>query len=167
MTNPGGKYGNEVCDRARFKIGASAVYVQVGELARILGVEERHVKALCAVFPDPIPMVSLPGQHEHYILLYALETALFALGLPKAQRDDPVLARAHQELAGLLYGGLTKQALATRVELLAKTLTSGSKAPKIRRKPDAWKRNAGKIPRVPISQRYEPLTQKGSRPAAS
>lgn len=128
----------------RFKIGAGAVYIQIAEVARLLGVEDRHVRAMCAYFDPPVPVLSFHGQSTYYILVYALETALFALGLPKAIRDDPGLSRAHQELAGLLYGGLTRQALTDRVELLAKTLTSVSKNPKMYQDHNARKRWTGR-----------------------
>jgi hypothetical protein len=128
----------------RFKIGSSAVYIQIAEVARLLGIEDRHVRTLCAYFDPPIPVLSFHGQSTYYVLVYALETALFALGLPKAIRDDPALSRAHQELAGVLYGGLTRQALTDRVELLAKTLTSASTNPKMYRDHNARKKWTGR-----------------------
>jgi hypothetical protein len=129
-------------DKKRFKIGASASYIQIGEIARIMGVETRHITALCTHLE--VPMLSFPGQTEHYILVYALETALFSLGLPKTVQTDPALSRAHQELAALTYGVLTKEALQERVSLIVKSLTNASEKGKMKRPSSSWRKWTGR-----------------------
>lgn len=131
-------------DRKHFKIGTAAAYIQVGEIARLLGVEEKQAKALCGLLK--VPMLSFPGQADHYVLIYALEKELFRLGLPVKERDDPVLVHTHLELASLMYGTLTKEVLKERVALLAKALTSGTKKAKIHRKPSTWRKWGGRTP---------------------
>ncbi len=131
-------------DKKRFKIGASASYVQIREIARLMGTETRHAQALCTYLK--VPMLSFPGQAEHYILVYALESALFSIGLPKTVQDDPVLSRAHQELAAITYGVLTKEALKERVSLIIKSLTNATKEGKMKRPRSSWKKWSGRHP---------------------
>jgi len=131
-------------NKKRFKIGAAASFIQVGEIARLLGTEEKHTTALCGFLG--VPVLSFRGQEGHYVLVYSLEKELFRLGLPVMEREDPLLVQAHLELASLMYGVLTKEALKERVALLAKTLTSTVKKTKIQRKPSAWKRWSGRKP---------------------
>lgn len=94
-----------------------------------------------------VPTVHFPGHgDERYVLTYALESTLFALGMPKAIKERPDMIRLHQELAGVLYGTLTKEALRERVAGLIKTLTSDAKKPKMKRVKGNQKTWAGRTP---------------------
>lgn len=131
-------------NKKRFKIGAAAAYIGVEEVAQLLGVEVKKAKALCSFFK--IPMLSFGGQSKHYVLVYALEKELFRAGLPVEERENPLLVSAHLELASVMYGTLTKEALKERVSLLAKTLTSTTKKAKIRRPGSSWSKWGGRKP---------------------
>lgn len=105
------------------KIGAGAHYIRLDMLTDLMGTTEKGLRTLIAILG--IPIAHFPGMTEsNYILAYAFESALFALGMPKAIREQPDLLRVHQELAGVLYGTLTKEVIRDRVKLLAKSLTS-------------------------------------------
>jgi hypothetical protein len=85
------------------------------------------VKGLCTLLSTlgEIPRIHFPGTGDtEYVLTYAFESALFNLGMPKGIREKPDLCRVHQELAGVLYGTLTREALIERVKLLVSSLTS-------------------------------------------
>jgi hypothetical protein len=73
---------------------------------------------------------------------------MFALGMPKKIKESPDLLRVHQELAGVMYGTLTKEALRERVMALIKGLTSPSKGTimKKKRPRSAWKTWGGRKP---------------------
>jgi hypothetical protein len=105
------------------KLGAGAHYTRLDVLANLLGSTEKSVRSLVGLLE--IPLVHFPGTSDsRYILTYAFESALFGLGMPKKIKERPDLLRVHQELAGILYGTLTMDALKKRVLLLTKTLTS-------------------------------------------
>lgn len=115
------------------KLGAGAHYTRLDYLANLMGTTDEGIKKLIGALG--LPVIHIPATGEaRYILTYALETAMFALGMPKGIKDDPGLLRAHQELAGVLYGSLTKEALRDRVKSLVKTLTSADNKPKIGRR---------------------------------
>jgi len=134
-----------MADKKRFKIGASAAYIQVKEVALLLGIEEKKARALCSFLE--IPMLAFGGQSEHYVLIYALEKGLFRLGLPAKERENPLLVSTHLELASIMYGTLTKEALKERVALLAKTLTSAVGQAKMKKRPrSSWTKWGGKKP---------------------
>jgi hypothetical protein len=129
-------------DKKRFKIGASASYVKLAEVARLLGVSEEDARSMCSFLE--VPVLSFKGQTGQSVLLYALETALFSLGLPKKVRSDPAMVAAHQELAAVIYGTLTREALKERVDLIAKALTSSKDPPKIKRTRKSYKSWTGR-----------------------
>ena len=105
------------------KLGAGAHYTRLDVLANLMGATEKGIRSLLGLLE--IPLVHFPGMAEsRYVLTYAFESALFGLGMPKKIKDNPDLLRVHQELSGVLYGTLTKEALKNRVLLMTKTLTS-------------------------------------------
>ena len=107
------------------KIGAGAHYIRLDMLADLMGTTEKGLRTLISILG--LPIAHFPGMTEsYYVLAYAFESALFALGMPKDIREQPDLLRVHQELAGVLYGSLTKEVIRERVKMLAKTLTSAS-----------------------------------------
>ena len=130
--------------KPRFKIGVSCQYFAVEDLAATIGTSEKAIRGLCAGLE--IPVLHFPGHppEKGYVLLYALESALFGLGMNKKIRATEGLLRTHQELAGVMYGTLTKEALVKRVKMLAKELTEAGSGPKIHRKkerPKHWRRD--------------------------
>lgn len=116
------------------KIGAGAHYTRLDVLADLMGTTDKGIRHLIGLLG--LPVAHFPGMDEsHYILTYAFESAMFTLGMPQLIKDTPDLLRVHQELAGVLYGTLSKEVLRERVKLLAKTLTlAGEKATIGRRK---------------------------------
>lgn len=115
------------------KIGAGAHYIRLDMLADLVGTTDKGIRNLIGLLG--LPVVHFPGMTEsHYVLAYAFESALFALGMPKAIREQPDLLRVHQELAGVLYGSLSKEVIRERVKLLAKTLTSAGEGATIGRR---------------------------------
>jgi hypothetical protein len=127
---------------AHLKLGAGAHYTRIDVVADLLGSTEKDIMSLLGIFG--IPAIHLPGREgTRYVLTYALESAMFGLGMPKKIKEKEDLLRVHQELAGVLYGTLTKEAMKERVKLLIKTLTSSDKKPKIgerRRRPQSQHR---------------------------
>lgn len=110
---------------SHLKLGAGAHYIRLDTLADLIGTTDQGVRKLIGALG--LPIVHIPETGEaRYVLSYALETAMFAIGMPKGVKDGPGLLRAHQELAGVLYGSLTKEALRDRVKQLVSTLTSAS-----------------------------------------
>jgi hypothetical protein len=104
----------------RVHIGASVVLVSLSGLGKTLGIEEEHVRSLLGALE--IPIIQIPGSDKRHFSLYALETALFQLGLPTYLKEAPGLGRVHQELAGVLYGTLKKEVVRERVHQLARAL---------------------------------------------
>lgn len=107
----------------RIKVGAGVILVSLDGLARDWGVPEGGVEHLLGTFT--IPVIKLPGGDKRYVSLYSLEDALFEAGLPETFKGDTVLVRTHHELAGVLYGTLSKEVIRERVKALAKSLRSG------------------------------------------
>lgn len=116
----------------RVKVAPASVYVSLEELMDAFGIAEKHVRSLLSVLG--VPLVHFPGGDARYALLYALDTSLFNLGLPKIIKESPDLARVHHELAGVLYGTLTKEMIRERVLALGKVLTSHAKDGKMGRR---------------------------------
>jgi hypothetical protein len=110
----------------RIKVGAGVILVSVDGLAVDWGVPEKGIVSLLATFA--IPIITLPGGDKRYVSLYSLESALFEAGLPTAFRDDQVLVRCHQELAGVLYGTLSKEVIRERCKSLAASLRRSTAA---------------------------------------
>ncbi len=115
------------------KLGAGAHYTRLDVLADTMSTTDKGIRNLVGLLG--LPVAHFPGMEESsYVLTYAFESALFALGMPKAIREQPDLLRVHQELAGVLYGSLSKEVIRERVKLLAKTLTSSGKEATIGRR---------------------------------
>lgn len=132
------------------KLGAGAHYIRLDVLADMMGATEKGIRTLLAAL-DNIPIAHFPGMADsRYVLVYAFETAMFALGMPKKIKENADLLRVHQELSGVLYGALTKEALRERVRLLVKGLTSADSSPTIRKKrgrpKSAWRTWSGRKP---------------------
>lgn len=111
-----------------FRLGAGAHYTRLDVMADLLGSTEKGIRTLLSIFD--IPIAHFPGMaaDSHYILTYAFESSMFSLGMPKKIKENPDLLRVHQELAGVMYGSLTKEALRERVKMLVRTLTSDGKS---------------------------------------
>lgn len=124
-----------------FRLGAGAHYTRLDVMADLLGSTEKGIRTLLSIFG--IPIAHFPGMaaDSHYILTYAFESAMFNLGMPKNIKESPDLLRVHQELASVMYGTLTREALRERVKLLIKSLTSSGDDSIIGGKP---KKNNGK-----------------------
>jgi hypothetical protein len=132
------------------KLGAGAHYIRLDVLADMMGTTEKGIRTLLATL-DHIPIAHFPGMSDsRYVLVYAFETAMFALGMPKTIKENADLLRVHQELAGVLYGALTKEALRERVKAMIRGLTSaGDKAiigKRRKRTRDAYKTWPGRNP---------------------
>jgi hypothetical protein len=131
------------------KLGAGAHYTRLDVLADTMGTTEKGIRTLLATLD--LPIAHFPGMADsRYVLTYAFESAIFALGMPKKIKEDADLLRVHQELAGVLYGTLTKEALRERVRLLIKGLTSTENKATIgkkrRRSRDAYRTWPGRTP---------------------
>lgn len=99
------------------KIGAAGVFRTLCSLSENLGLPEEAVLKLLGTLK--IPLIRFPGGTKRYFLLYALEAALFDLGLPSAMHEARQL---HRESAGLLYGHVTKEVVRDRIRRLAKDM---------------------------------------------
>ena len=100
------------------RVGASVVFKWLPALAKDWGCSESALEDFLSEFG--IPLVECPNG-GWYVSLYPLETLLFQKGFPKGwQNDDPGLVRAHQELAGVLYGALTRDTIVKRVKALVR-----------------------------------------------
>lgn len=120
----------------RIHIGAGVVFVSLCGLARDWGIEEKNVVRMMDKME--LPRVIFDGGKKKYVSLYPMEDYFFHLGLPEAYKGDTLLVKAHHELAGVLYGTLTKEVIRQRVKYLAKQLrdkplTSNKNTPKITR----------------------------------
>lgn len=110
----------------RIKVGAGLIMVSLDGLALDWGVPDKGILALLATFA--IPLITIPGGDKQYVSLYSLETALFEAGLPTAFQGDQTLVRCHQELAGVLYGTLSKEVIRERCKSLASALRRSTAA---------------------------------------
>lgn len=129
------------------KLGAGAHYIRLDVLADTMGTTDKGIRTLLSTLE--LPIAHFPGMSDsRYVLVYAFETSMFALGMPKKIKESPDLLRVHQELAGVMYGTLTKEALRERVMALIKGLTSPSKGTimKKKRPRSAWKTWGGRKP---------------------
>jgi hypothetical protein len=107
----------------RIQVGSSVILISVSGLARYWGVSEKSVTALLATFS--IPTIRFPGGEKRYVSLYSLEMALFVAGLPQTEKVTPTLRDAHLQLAGVLYGTLSKEVIHDRVRKLALAVREG------------------------------------------
>lgn len=111
-----------------------------------------------------VPRVRYPGlEGKSYVNLYALESCLFPLGLPKQfangpnnrnGKSDPELIRLHQELAGVLYNTWTKEAVRQRVKKLAREMCRlpGSDKISLTGQPESGRIQAEETVYVPIKR---------------
>ncbi len=97
--------------------------VSVDGIAADWGIQEKSVIRLCAKFR--IPIVTPEPGGKKYIGLYPFESAMFEAMLPEAFQGAQELVRAHQELAGVLYGHITSKLIRERVLAIAKGLRKG------------------------------------------
>lgn len=104
----------------RINIGASVRQVSLDAVATTFGMTGAEAETLCRALK--VPLVAFPGSPKRYINLYAIETALFEIGMPPQIRNDPALLRVHQELAGAMYGATTRAILMRRIRGLANQL---------------------------------------------
>lgn len=107
----------------RIKIGGGLILVSLEGLAKDWGITVKAVEKLLGALK--IPTIKMPDHPVRYISLFSLENELFTLALPEALRNQKELARLNLELAGVLYGTLTKEVIRERVKGLAKTLKQG------------------------------------------
>ena len=115
------------------RLGAGAHYTRLDVLADLMGTTDKGIRTLLSIFE--LPTVHFPGMADsYYVLTYAFESAMFSLGMPRKIKEKADLLRVHQELAGVLYGTLTKEALRERVKTLVSQLTSSGKDATIGRK---------------------------------
>jgi hypothetical protein len=112
----------------RIKVGAGVILLSVDGLAMDWGIPEDEVVRFLDFLE--IPRMRFPSGEKRYVSLYPLETALFELGLPAAFKGDHVTVRTHQELAGVLYGTLSREVIVERVKALAKALSKGLTTPR-------------------------------------
>ena len=119
----------------RIHIGASVILISLPGLANTMGVTtgdvEKWVDAL------QVPKLRVPGNEKLYCSLYPLESALFALGMPESFKGDRKLVLGCQELAGVLYGTLTREVIRERVKQLAKAVGAKEVGRAKRRKPNS------------------------------
>lgn len=107
----------------RIKVGAGVIMVSICGLARDWGIPEEAMRKTIAFFRLKV-LTPVPGGKQ-YVGLYPLESALFEASLPETFKGDTALVKAHHELAGVLYGTLSKEVIRERVKALAKALRSG------------------------------------------
>ncbi len=107
----------------RIKLGASVVLLSVDGIAADWGIKDHSVIRFCAKFG--LPIITPEAGGRGYVSLYALESAFFEAGLPQAFQGDHGLVKAHQELAGFLYGWVTAKVIRERVLAIAKGLRKG------------------------------------------
>lgn len=118
----------------KIKVGAGVIFLSITGLSRDWGISEVNVLKMMDMMS--IPRVVFPGGKKKYVSLYPVEEYMFNMGLPEAYKGDTVFVKAHHELAGCLYGTLTKEVIRERCLALSKGLrrkglTYGRKAPKI------------------------------------
>ncbi len=104
----------------RIKIGAGVILVSLDGLAVDWGITVDGVEHMLNALE--LPRIKFPGGEKRYVGLYGLEDALFELGLPDTFKGNRALVRAHHELAGVLYGTLSREVIRERCLMLAKTL---------------------------------------------
>jgi hypothetical protein len=110
----------------RIKVGAGVVLLSIEGLARDWGVPVSGIEHLMATFS--IPAIKLPGGDTRYVSLYPLEMALFDAGLPGVYKGTTELVKAHHELAGVLYGTLSREVIRERCKSLARSIRGGPPA---------------------------------------
>ena len=104
----------------KLRCGASVIYMNLQGLCKDWGCSEEALRAYLIDFG--IPVVTHPNGGE-YVSLYPLESTMFLEGLPAGwAHDDKGLPTAHMELAGLMYGGITRQMVITRVRALVRAM---------------------------------------------
>ncbi len=107
----------------RIKLGSSVVLVSVDGIAADWGIQEKSVIRFCAKFG--LPLITPEPGGKQYLGLYPFESAMFEAMLPTAFAGNQALVRAHQELAGVLYGHITAKLIRERVVAIARELKKG------------------------------------------
>ena len=107
----------------RIKVGASVVLISLDGLAADWGITEGMVRRLCGRFG--LKTITPEPGGKVYVGLYPFESALFESLLPEAFAGSHELVKAHQELAGVLYGHATSSAIRERVLAIARGLKDG------------------------------------------
>jgi hypothetical protein len=118
----------------RITCGASVKLWSVEGVAEDFGVTSDAALSLLEALG--LPLLHLPGSDKKYVNLYGLESALFAMTIPGklvgqanggqgGEGQDLGLLRLHQELAGVMYLGATKQMVRERVKRFAQLLGRG------------------------------------------
>lgn len=115
----------------RIRVGTSVILWDVEAAARLFGVTTEAMQSILDQFH--VPILTFTDNPKKYFSQYALEIALFQLGLPAALKGERHKLLAHQEVAGLLYGAATKEAIVLHVKELAKSIHSGDLTKKRRR----------------------------------
>ncbi len=121
----------------RLKVGASVVLLSVPGLAQDWGISLDAMDRLLdkLQIPRVVPSGVQEGGQEaadghgdgmRYVSLWPLESALFRLGLPAALQGERTIA-AQMDIAGLLYGAVSKQVIRDRLRELAKDLRKQSR----------------------------------------
>jgi hypothetical protein len=107
----------------RIKVGASVVLISLDGLAADWGISVGAARRLCGRFG--LKTLTPEPDGKQYVNLYPLESALFEALLPEAFSGDHELVKAHQELAGVLYGHVTAKLIRERVLAIARGLRKG------------------------------------------
>lgn len=117
----------------RIKVGASVILISLDGIAADWGITEGAARRLCGRFG--LKTVTPEPGGKQYVGLYPLESALFEAMLPEAFEGNHELVKAHQELAGVLYGHATAAAIRERVLAIARGLKTGPPHRKGKRPP--------------------------------
>lgn len=117
----------------RIKVGASVVLISLDGLAADWGITEGAARRLCGRFG--LKTLTPEPNGKQYISLYPFESALFETLLPEAFSGSHELVKAHQELAGVIYGHATAAAIRERVLAIARGLQTGPPSRKGKRPP--------------------------------
>lgn len=109
----------------RIKVGAGVIMLSMDGIAADWGVSLRAIHNIVKNWQLPTFTPEKGG--KSYVSLYSLETALFEALLPRTFQGDHEFVKAHHELAGCLYGTMTKEIIRERCMQLASQLKKGPK----------------------------------------
>jgi hypothetical protein len=104
----------------KLRCGASVIFLSLTGLCKDWGCSEEALRQYLDDFGIPVVEHCNGGL---YVSLYPLESTMFLEGLPTGwQCDDRGLPTVHQELAGVLYGSLTRDVVINRVRALVRAM---------------------------------------------
>jgi hypothetical protein len=104
----------------KLRCGASVVYMLLPSLARDWGCTEEALRQFLGDFQIPIVKHCNGGS---YVSLFPLEAVLFYQGMPPGWSADTAgLPTTYMELAGLLYGAVTRDVIVKRVKALVREM---------------------------------------------